>query len=478
MTTTADDPGETTGPAPIDAADATARRTLVVAVLGFFVVTLDAVVVNVALPSIREDTGSGIAGLQWVVDGYTLAFAALLLWGGALSDRIGARRAFAAGMAMFAVASAACGAAPDLVSLVAARVVQGGAAAVMMPASMSLIRAAYPDPDRRAWAIGIWAMGGAAASTSGPLLGGLLTLVSWRWIFFVNLPVGIVALALVLRAERSPRQHQTFDWRGQLAAVVAMAALTFGTIEAGSHGFGAPLVLGALAVAVLAVVAFVVTERRVADPVVPLGLFAVRNVRIANAVGFAFVFCYYGLPFVMSLHLQEDRGLSSFATGVTFLPMMVVGAMLTPFSARVTARFGPRAVIGAGMGSMVTGFVVLAALPAGAPVAAIAAGMLLVGLGGPFTAPPIAAVLLGSVPGDLAGTASGVFNTSRQLGGALAVAAFGGLLSLGSGDLTGLRVSLVVSAGVALAAGLSAARIDTAMARDDPAVAEGAPGEQ
>src|SRR6185437_13270906 len=186
--------------------------TLAAAVLGFFVVTLDATVVNVALPSVRADFGGGISGLQWVVDGYTLMFAALLLSAGALADRIGARRAFGAGVAGFVLASAACGVAPGLGVLVAARLVQGAAAAVMMPSSMALIGQAFPDPARRARAVGMWALGGAAASSAGPVAGGLLTLASWRLIFFINVPAGAAALVLLARAAPSPRRPAPFDW--------------------------------------------------------------------------------------------------------------------------------------------------------------------------------------------------------------------------------------------------------------------------
>src|SRR5438132_6103883 len=202
--------GRTGAPTPRSAS------TLAAAVLGFFVITLDAVVVNVALPSIRSDFGGGTTGLQWVVDGYTLMFAALLLWAGALSDRIGARRGFAAGLALFVAVSVACGVAPSLGALIVARFVQGAAAAVMMPASMALVSQAYPDRAKRARAVAVWAMGGAIASSSGPVLGGLLTLVSWRLIFFVNVPVGAVALLLVARIKRSPHRRVPFDWFGQV----------------------------------------------------------------------------------------------------------------------------------------------------------------------------------------------------------------------------------------------------------------------
>jgi MFS transporter, DHA2 family, methylenomycin A resistance protein len=429
--------------------------TLAAAVLGFFVITLDAVVVNVALPSIRGDLGGGITGLQWVVDGYLVMFAALLLSAGALSDRVGARRTFGAGVVVFVAASAACGLAPGLATLIVARFVQGAAAAALMPSSMALIGQAYPDPVKRARAVAVWAMGGAAASSCGPVLGGLLTLITWRLIFVINLPVGVVALLLLARTQYSPRRKVPFDWVGQLTAVLAMGGLTFGAIEAGADGFTAPRVVTALAVAVVALAAFLVAEARVAHPMVPLELFRSRNVSVANAVGFAFIVGYYGLPFVMSLDLQQLRGLSSLGTGVAFVPMMLVGAVLTPLSARIAERLGARVLITGGLILMSAGLVILAVVPAWTPVWELAVLMALVGLAGPLVMPPVTGVLLNSVPGHRAGTASGVFNTSRQVGGALAVAVFGALLANQATFLHGLRTSLLLAAAVALAAAAS-----------------------
>src|SRR5438270_8189965 len=257
------------------------RFTLAAALLGFFVITLDAVVVNVALPSMRRDLGGGIAGLQWVVDGYTLMFAALLLSAGALSDRLGARRAFGTGITLFVIASAACGLAPSLGALVVARFVQGAAAAVMMPSSMALIGQAYPDPVKRARAVAVWAMGGALASSAGPVLGGLLTLVTWRMIFCINLPVGAVALLLLARTKRSPQRTVPFDWVGQVTAVLAMGGLTYGAIEAGADGFTAPRVVAAFVTAVAALSAFLIAQARGAHPMVPLDLFRSRTVSVA-----------------------------------------------------------------------------------------------------------------------------------------------------------------------------------------------------
>jgi MFS transporter, DHA2 family, methylenomycin A resistance protein len=433
--------------------------TLAAAVLGFFVVTLDATVVNVALPSVRADFGGGISGLQWVAAGYTLMFAALLLSAGALTDRIGARRAFGAGVAGFVLASAACGLAPGLGVLVAARLVQGAAAAVMMPSSMALIGQAFPDPVRRARAVAMWAMGGAVASSAGPVAGGLLTLASWRLIFFINVPAGAAALALLARTPPSPCRPAPFDWAGQVTAVLAMGGLTYGAIEAGAAGLGAPRVLAAFGVAVAGLAVFLAVQARGAHPMVPLDLFRSRTVVIANVTGFAFIVGYYGLPFVMSLYLQQLRGLSALGAGVAFVPMMLIGAALTPFSARLAEKLGARLLIIAGLVLMTAGLVAIAVVTPAAPVWGLALLMILTGLGGPLVMPPMTAVLLNSVPGHRAGTASGIFNTSRQVGGALAVAVFGALLASRAGFLTGLRVSLLVAAGIALAAATVSTRL-------------------
>jgi EmrB/QacA subfamily drug resistance transporter len=442
---------------PASAVQARARQgsagsTLAAAVLGFFVITLDAVVVNVALPSIRRELGGGITGLQWVIDGYVLMFAGLLLSAGSLTDRFGARRAFGVGVALFVVASVACGLAPELGALIAARFVQGAAAALMMPSSMALIGQAYPDPVNRARAVAVWAVGGAVASSAGPVLGGLLTLASWRFIFFLNLPVGAVALFLLARTARSPHRPAPFDWIGQCTAVVAMCGLTYGAIEAGAAGFTAPQVLAAFAVAAAALAAFLVAQAGGAHPMVPLDLFRSRTVTVAVAVGFAFVVGYYGLPFVMSLYLQQLRSLSSLATGLAFLPMMLIGLVLTPFSARLAERVGARTLVTAGLVLMAAGMVALGVVPASTPVPMLAMLMVLVGVAGPLVMPPVMALLLNAVPGARTGVASGVFNTSRQLGGALAVAVFGALLSAPAGFLHGLRTSLLIAAAVALAA--------------------------
>jgi DHA2 family methylenomycin A resistance protein-like MFS transporter len=438
-----------------------ARRSLAVAALGFFVITLNTLVVGVALPSIGRDLGGGVAGLQWVVDGYTLMLAALLLSAGALSDRIGARRAYALGLAAFVVTSAVCGLASTLGALVAARLAQGAAAAAMMPASLALIREGYHDPAERARAIAIWSVGAGVASAAGPVVGGFLTLLSWRAVFFINLPVCAVALYLLLRVQRSPRRPAPFDWVGQVTAILGMGALIYGLIEGGADGFGAPPVLGALAVAAAALVAFFVAQARGAHPLVPLGLFRSRPVAVSVSAGFAFSVVFVGLVFLLSLYYQEVRGLSPLATGLAFVPMTALTIVMNLLAPRIAARFGPGASMGAGQLLMAAALLGLCATVAEAPVWLVAALTVLIGIGGSLTVPTLTALLVASVPAERAGIASGALNTCRQVGGALAVAVFGALVAQRETFRQGLQLSLVITAVLLLAAAAASLSLRT-----------------
>jgi MFS family permease len=334
----------------------------------------------------------------------------------------------------------------------------------MMPSSMALVGQAYPDAKSRGRAVAIWAMGGSVAATSGPFLGGLLAMSSWRWIFFINLPVGLVASAFLMRAGLSPRRSVRFDAWGQVTAVVAMGALTYGAIEAGARGIADVQVIGALIVAVATSAAFVLSQRKGDHPMVPGRLFDSSNAVVAVAVGFAFMVGYFGLPFVMSLYLQQQRGMSALATGEVFLPMMLTGLVLTPFSARLVERFSARLLIVTGLLAMTVGLALVALVAATAPVLSISLLMMLVGLAGPLVAPPITAVLLNSVPRHLAGTASGVYNTCRQVGGALAVAVFGALLSRSTSFEVGLRSSILIAALVSLATAVASLKLTSRQA--------------
>ncbi|WP_425827321.1 MFS transporter [Streptomyces fractus] len=430
------------------------RVVLGAALLGFFLISLDALIVTVALPDIGRSLGGGISGLQWVVDGYALLFAALMLSAGALSDRIGARRAYGGGLVLFALASAACGLAPNLGVLVVARLVQGGAAAVMMPASLALVRQGFPDQARRARAIAVWTVGGAIAVAAGPVLGGALTAtVGWRWIFYVNLPAALLALALLTRVPASPRRPARLDPVGQITAVAAMGSLTFGVIEGGDQGFGRPLVVASLLVAVAAAAVFLLAQARGAHPMLPLPLFRSRVVAVSLLVGFMLNAAYYGGVFVFSLYFQEQRGQSALHTGVLFIPMTALVAVVNLASARLAARFGPRVPILAGQLTGTAGLLALLTVGPHTGVWTVAALMVPVGLGGALAVPALTAMLLDAVPADRAGTASAVLNTGRQIGGAIAVAVFGALLAGAGAFAAGMRWSmLVAAAGLAVTA--------------------------
>jgi DHA2 family methylenomycin A resistance protein-like MFS transporter len=440
--TTLTSTGHTTGAPPAPRP----RASLTVAMLGFAVVTLDTQVVNVALPDISADLGGALSGLQWVVTGYTLMFSALLLFAGTLSDRIGARRAYGVGMMIFVVASAVCGFAPSLGWLVAARIVQGIGAALITPTSLALIRAAYHEPAPRARAIAYWAMGGSIAAAAGPVLGGALTQLDWRLIFFLNLPVGIIAVLVLRRAADSPRHIVPLDWTGQIAAVLALGALTYAVIEGGDLGYGSPRILTAFAVTVVAAAVFLTAQIHGRHPMVPLELFRSRTVSVALTVGFLGMVGFYGVVFLQSLYFQQLRGASPLITGLLFLPMTGLVAVLNPLAARTATRFGPVVPIIGGQLLMAAGLIGLVLLPADAPVWLVAAVMVPVGVGGSFTVPPITSLILDSVPQHRAGTASGVFNTFRQMGGSLGVAAYGAVVAGQASFLSGLHISLNATA--------------------------------
>ena len=425
-----------------------AALTLAAGMLGFFMITIDVSAVNVALATMGRDLHAATNGLQWVVDGYTLMFAALLLSAGALSDRIGARRAYAGGLAAFTLASVACGAAPGLGVLTGARFVQGCAAAVMLPSSLALVRQAFDDPARRARGIALWTAAGSSAVAAGPVLGGILVSAwSWRGIFLINVPAGLAALALLTRVAPSPRLPASLDLGGQLTAVLALGGLTYGVIEGSAAGYTAPRVLAAFAVAAGAAAAFARVESRVATPAVPFRLFRGRAALVALATGFAINTAWYGIVFVIGLYAQQVLGASALATGLMFVPM-ALGIVLTNMaSPRLAARYGPAVPLVAGMLVTVAG---LTGLVWAGSVAETALLMIPFGAVG-LSVPTLITVLLNDVPASQAGLAGGVFNASRQTGSAMGVAVFGGLLSIGS-FRSGMVASLAISATLLAAA--------------------------
>ena len=432
---------------------------LIAICLGYFVVILDATVVNVALPALGRDLGGGVSGLQWVVDAYTLVFAGLLLTGGALGDRLGARRVFNAGMVLFTTASALCGAAPSIAVLVAARVAQGIGAALLVPSSLSLLRASYADPAERARAVGLWGAVAGIGAASGPVVGGLLVSVaSWRAVFLLNLPVGLLALAIGTR--HLPRGAEPtgagIDPLGNVTGIAGLTLLTFGLIEGGNSGWSSAEALAPLLLSVPVLPAFVLAEARVREPMMPLGLFRSPTFSGASVVGLAINLGFYGQLFVMSLYFQHVRDWSALQTGLALLPEGLFVALSSALSGRAMSKVGPRV-------PMISGLILGGAGLAGLMVAGqdtsfplLVPPMMAAGFGMAFTMPAATAAIIEAAPAERAGIASGVLNAGRQAGGAIGVALCGTLVGAGA-FIPGLRAAMAVSAGAFIAAAIVAA---------------------
>ncbi|MEV5707062.1 MFS transporter [Actinoallomurus sp. NPDC052274] len=443
---------------PVAAASSRARWTLFAASFGFLMVSLDATIVNVALPTLSRELGAGLTQLQWVVDGYTLMFAAFQLIGGSLSDRLGARRAFTIGLGLFVLASVACGLATSPRMLIAARFVQGVGAATQLPASLAMIRYAYTDATARTRAVGVWAAAGGAAVAAGPVLGGLLLVwLGWRSLFPVNLVIGAVGLLMTAKADATPSAgRRRLDPVGQVAVMLALSGLTFGLIEGGTLGWGSAPVLGALLMAVIVGVFFVWWERRVPEPMLPMRLFAHAKFGAASVAGFVQNFAYYGIVFLLSLFLQNQRGDSALATGLIFLPMSIAAMTSNMLGGRLTGRLGPRPPMTVGQLVFALGLLGLLAAGPDAPYWVLSLTTLPVGVGAGAVVPAMTSAVLESVEPEYAGVASAQLNTARQVGGAVGVALFGTLVA--GSFIPGLRLSLVIGSAALVIGSATAAR--------------------
>src|SRR5690242_5819572 len=426
--------------------------------LGLGVVQLDITIVNTALNSIGTSLGGSVAELQWVVTAYTIAFAAFILTAGALGDRVGAKRIFIAGFAIFTLASLACALAPSAIFLIAARSVQGLAAAILVPNSLTLLNHAYADPKARGRAVGFWAAGASVALTSGPFVGGaLIALVGWRSIFLVNLPIGAAGLWLAWRyAEETPRLAQReIDLPGQIAAIIALGALAGALIEGGALGWSHLLVIMGFAAAAVIGLLFVWREACAPQPMLPLSLFGHRLFALTALVGLFFNMAFYGLIFVLSLYFQKVNGWSPFATGLAFAPMM---AMVLPgnlVAASVSERLGAPQTIALACVITAAGCVALLPMAFGTSYGAIGAQLMVLGGGLGLLVPPLTSTLLSSVEKSRSGIAAGVLNATRQTGSVLGVALFGSLVAGNNAFMAGAHASLVISAAVLLAGAIA-----------------------
>lgn len=394
--------------------------------LGYFMVILDTTVVNVALPSVGHQLGATIAEQQWILDGYTLVFACLLLTAGAMGDRFGSKPIFLIGLAVFTTASALCGMAPTLWVLQSARVIQGIGAALLVPSSLSLLSADFPDPHERARAIGIWGGIAGIAAGCGPILGGLLVnTLTWRSAFYINVPVGVLGFILTLRyvmpAPRTPQR--SLDPGAQVASIIGLGLLTFVCIEGGDvlGWTSLPLIAAGIGF-VVATLIFLLIERRARDPMLPLDLFSSSTFSASNMVGLLINFGFYGQLLLMSLYFQQVRDYSPLLTGLALLPQAGLISISSWLSGRVTAHLGPRTPMMIGLLLGALGFLAMIFIGATTSYPIIAIMLIASGVGMSFTMPAMTAAVIASAPSNRSGIASAVLNASRQVGGTLGVA--------------------------------------------------------
>ncbi len=404
------------------------RLTLLAAILGSGVATIDGSIVNVALPAIERDLGGGLSGQQWVANAYLLALASLILIGGSLGDIYGERRVFAIGIAVFGVLSLACAVAPTIETLIAARALQGAAGALVTPCSLAIIVGAFA-PSERGAAIGSWTAWGGIAAIIGPLAGGwIVDQVSWRWIFAINVPLVLVTLGLILAAvPPSPaRSDRHVDVVGASLCVVGLAGMVFALIEQPHYGWSSPVIYLPLGLGVLAFAGFIVYERRAKDPMLELELFTHRNFAVANVETFAM---YAGLAilfFFLVIFLQQVAGYSALESGLATLPVTIVIFALSRRFGALADRFGPRLFMGAG--PLIAGAGILLLLRTGMQtsyVTDVLPAMLLFALGLALTVAPLVATVLADAEEHDAGIASAINNAIARVAGLIGVSVVG-----------------------------------------------------
>jgi EmrB/QacA subfamily drug resistance transporter len=461
--------------------------------LATFMTYLDNNVVNVAIPTIEHDLHLTTSGLEWVVSAYILVFASLLLAGGRLADVWGRKRVFLTGLAIFTASSLAAGLATSAGELIAARAVQGLGAALLTPTTLAIISATFEAGRRRAAAIGIWSAVGALALAVGPLIGGALTeYLSWEWIFFLNVPVGVVTMLLgarVIDESRDADAPRRIDLPGVATSTLALFALTFALIEGHDRGWTSPVILGSFAAAALLGVVFVRIENATASPMVAVRLFRER-VFSGGLIALAlWAFGLFGIYFFTSLYLQGVLGFSATKAGATFVPMALLMAASAVVSERVSHRLGAHRVVAVALLVMGLGIASVSLLGADASFASLMPSMAVIGIAGGFIV-PLTAIVLDAMPPAEAGVASGVFNASREMAGLLGITVIGAVLTARQSSLLGggaaptvaflggfqagllLAAALVVAGGLAAYLGLRGSRAATVATGEGPATGE------
>ena len=444
----------------------TPSRSAVLAVvcLALFMALLDSTAISLALPAIRSDLEADMSGLVWIADGYVLIFACALLTSGTLGDRLGRSSMFLTGLAVFTLGSAVCALAPGLPALVSGRVIQGLGAAIVTPQTLAILTHAFPDPKERAKAFGIWSGVSGLALLIGPVLGGALVDVwGWRSIFWVNVPVGVLALVLgartvrPLEAGRPPRTvplRQIIDLPGQVLTVVSLASLTYVLIEGGRIGWGSPVVIGLLLLAVVAFAALMVVERRTEHPMLHLELFRERTFNASTIVIALLAFGMYASFFLISLFLQQVQRYAPAEAGVRFLPAMAAVMVVAPFAGVIAGKVGSRLPVV--VGALLTGGSLLLMARVGEDQSYGSWWPLLVGfgLGVGLVIPPVNNALMGSVPKERAGLASATGETGQQVGALVGIAVLGAVVADGFQRVVAARVTVpgVTDAEIALLA--------------------------
>jgi DHA2 family methylenomycin A resistance protein-like MFS transporter len=394
---------------------------------GMFLVLLDVTIVNVALPTIGDRLHADLAGLQWVVAGYAVALAGLLLAGGTIGDVVGHKRVVLAGLGLFGAASLGCGAAPSVEALVAARVLQGAGAAMLLPATLAVIARAYPRRAEQARALGIWAGVSSLALPAGPLLGGLLVgSAGWRAVFLINIPVVALALCATLALVEDTRGDRArhVDVLGTAAGALALAAVVLCAINAGRDGLSS-LTVAAGVVAVVSAALFFAVERRSPDPALPPALLRARDFVGANAIAGAMNVVGIGMVFVLTLYLQTVQGRSAMTAGAALVPLFAPLAALSPVTGRLVARLGPRPLMLAGLVVGAAGALTLLGVQPGSGYLDLLPALIGLGVGMGLLTASVVAAAIRAVPADRSGLASGVNNAARQAAGALGIAIFG-----------------------------------------------------
>ena len=464
---------------------------LIVVCLGSLMIVLDSTIVNVALPSIKRDLGFSQASLAWVVNGYLLTFGGFLLLGGRLGDLIGHRRLFLGGIALFTLASLACGSATSQGTLIAARLIQGFGGAVVSAVSLSLMVSLFVEPDERAKAMGVFGFVAAGGGTLGVLLGGILTdLLNWHWIFLVNVPIGIGVCLLAMRllpAGGRARGGPRLDVFGAITVTAALMLAVYAIVNGNQAGWTSAQTLGLLAAAGVVLAGFVALESRVPAPLLPLGLFRLRNLATANVVGVLWAGAMFAWFFLSALYLQLVLGYSPLQVGLAFLPAnLIMGAFSLGISAKMVMRFGIKRPLAIGLLLAAAGLGLFARAPVGGHFALdVLPSMILLGFGAGIAFNPVLLAAMGDVEPSESGLASGIVNTSFMMGGALGLAVLASvaasrtshLLASGHGRLTALDAGyhtafLIGALFAVLAAGIGTLRLRT---EAPPAAAEKLP---